>query len=692
MVPADRGHRGAVLQDRRHARHRRARSTSTTTTASTSRRPAAAPACYRYSGPFPTSADAAGGCGKTDPTGAPMADEVAPRAVHRAGRRTCRRPVAVMGSPDGTFFVSSVITGVIAEYDADGEFVRTILEPPRRRAARCRAVLDRHAVRPRRRPRRLALLRRHRHRRRRRHRPGPRDRHRPAHPLHRRRARAARDPRRGPRLPRRHRHLYPAATCSAGRASHARLLAERMRSAASPKRRLSGWSRGARNLGGMARRLAQLAELDVTVLKGVGAKHAGSLREAFGIETVLDLLTHYPRNYIDRSRQARLADLGIGDEAMVLVDGRSASRAGAPAGRGRRRWSPRTSPTAPATCGSRFFNQAWRERQLPPGTAGDPLRQGRQLPGPPADDEPGRRPGRRPHRPHHPDLPAVREAPASRAGTRPAGWRRCSSGPASSPSRCPRTCCDRLDLVDRTWAFRHIHAPEALDERDQARRRLVFDELLRLQLALVLRKRAVEREAKGIQHTPVEAAAGSCAASTSACRSRSPAPSSGRIARDHRRPRRPAPDAPAPPGRRRLGQDRRRGQRAARRRAGRPPGRARWRRPRCWPSSTTLGVRVLLDGLIVRRRRRQPLRRAADAGRAAHQPHAPPTERKAILAGLARGRGRHRRSAPTRSSRATSASRRSASSSSTSSTASVSSSGPRCATRATPAPRPTCSS
>jgi hypothetical protein len=39
-------------------------------------------------------------------------------------------PVAVMGSPAGTFYVSSVITGVIAEYDADGTFKRVILQPP----------------------------------------------------------------------------------------------------------------------------------------------------------------------------------------------------------------------------------------------------------------------------------------------------------------------------------------------------------------------------------------------------------------------------------------------------------------------------------------------------------------------------------------------------------------------------------
>ena len=36
--------------------------------------------------------------------------------------------------------------------------------------------------------------------------------------------------------------------------------------------------------------------------------------------------------------------------------------------------------------------------------------------------------------------------------------------------------------------------------RSEARRRLVFDELLRVQLALVLRKRALEREAAGIRH------------------------------------------------------------------------------------------------------------------------------------------------------------------------------------------------
>jgi hypothetical protein len=39
-------------------------------------------------------------------------------------------PNGVAGSPDGTFVVSSIFNGVIAEYDASGRFLRRILQPP----------------------------------------------------------------------------------------------------------------------------------------------------------------------------------------------------------------------------------------------------------------------------------------------------------------------------------------------------------------------------------------------------------------------------------------------------------------------------------------------------------------------------------------------------------------------------------
>jgi hypothetical protein len=84
---------------------------------------------YRYTGPFPKRPTAAAGCGSEDPTGAPMADEV--------NKETFIQPVpfslnasGIARSKAGTYYVSSVFTGRIDEYDAEGAWLRTILEPP----------------------------------------------------------------------------------------------------------------------------------------------------------------------------------------------------------------------------------------------------------------------------------------------------------------------------------------------------------------------------------------------------------------------------------------------------------------------------------------------------------------------------------------------------------------------------------
>ena len=85
---------------------------------------------WKYTGPFPTSADAAGGCGKTDTTGAPLADTVNKHLFIPAGDHSLVSPNAIVASGHGdTWYVSSVFTGVINEYDRDGSFVRTILQP-----------------------------------------------------------------------------------------------------------------------------------------------------------------------------------------------------------------------------------------------------------------------------------------------------------------------------------------------------------------------------------------------------------------------------------------------------------------------------------------------------------------------------------------------------------------------------------
>jgi hypothetical protein len=84
---------------------------------------------YRYTGPFPTGPDAAGGCGGRDATGAPLADHVNRETFINDPGHTVT-PTSVILSGHGTFFVASVLTGVIAEYDANGAFLRVILQPP----------------------------------------------------------------------------------------------------------------------------------------------------------------------------------------------------------------------------------------------------------------------------------------------------------------------------------------------------------------------------------------------------------------------------------------------------------------------------------------------------------------------------------------------------------------------------------
>src|SRR4029077_19756722 len=97
-------------------------------------------------------------------------------------------------------------------------------------------------------------------------------------------------------------------------------------------------------------------------------KKLSSLR-SMGLTSLYDLLTHYPRRYVDRSREQRIADLRIGEEALVLGRVRSVSQ--------RRTRNRRTIVTADVrddsgTIRCTFFNQPWRGRQLPgtPGAGG----------------------------------------------------------------------------------------------------------------------------------------------------------------------------------------------------------------------------------------------------------------------------------------------------------------------------------
>jgi len=85
---------------------------------------------WRFTGEIPTGPDAAGGCGRTDATGAPLVD--AGRIVKASfiQHGTIATPSGIARGPNGNWFVSSVLTSRIAEFSPAGVFVRSILSPP----------------------------------------------------------------------------------------------------------------------------------------------------------------------------------------------------------------------------------------------------------------------------------------------------------------------------------------------------------------------------------------------------------------------------------------------------------------------------------------------------------------------------------------------------------------------------------
>ena len=243
------------------------------------------------------------------------------------------------------------------------------------------------------------------------------------------------------------------------------------------------------------RGLSQLAAIPVTQLTGIGPKKLVGL-ESQGVVTVLDLLTYYPRRYIDRSRQVPVADLAEGEEALVVVKVRKTSV--------RRTRNGQALVEIDVGDGSgilklTFFNQAWRARQLAEGTEavifGKVVRyRGMRQMANPVVDLIGNRTGR--------VVPIYPQSEKAGLTTwELAGWVEQAlerAGDFADP--VPDHWRDRLELVGRTAAFRDIHAPPTMGASATARKRLAFDELFRLQMTLVLRKRAVERAAKGVEH------------------------------------------------------------------------------------------------------------------------------------------------------------------------------------------------
>jgi ATP-dependent DNA helicase RecG len=240
----------------------------------------------------------------------------------------------------------------------------------------------------------------------------------------------------------------------------------------------------------------------------VGGATAKALA-ALDLVTIGDLLGHHPRRYTDHGQLSDIGSLQVDEQATVLAEVASVSS---------RRMKQRkgTLQEAVITDGrSRlsltFFNQPWRERQLTPGSrglfAGTVSVRGskRQLTHPeclifggPVEGEPASEVER--------DLMAIEQftdylIPIYPATAKLPSWRiQKAIGVLLDtlpelPDVLPADVVAREQLMSRTEAVRTIHRPRSMDDVQNARRRLAYDEALVLQTVLARRRAALAAQA-----------------------------------------------------------------------------------------------------------------------------------------------------------------------------------------------------
>ena len=252
------------------------------------------------------------------------------------------------------------------------------------------------------------------------------------------------------------------------------------------------------------RRLRQLGDIAVDQLRHVGEKRTAALA-GIGIATVFDLVTIYPRRYIDRTRRAELSDLAVGEEAAVFATVRTVSSRRTQTGKN---MVEVVVEDAGDTMRATFFNQPWRTKQLSEGVQAiffgklSDYRGARQMTNPVVDVIVG--PTGEERDPSKvgvvvPIYPASGKAGLTSwelGGFIDESLRR--AGPLLDP--LPEWVRTELDLIDREASLWGIHLPASMDAVAPARRRLIFDEFLRLQLLLALRRRRQEASAVGVSH------------------------------------------------------------------------------------------------------------------------------------------------------------------------------------------------
>ncbi|MDR1322148.1 MAG: ATP-dependent DNA helicase RecG [Gracilibacteraceae bacterium] len=232
---------------------------------------------------------------------------------------------------------------------------------------------------------------------------------------------------------------------------------------------------------------ASAGALSLQYVKGVGPQRRKYL-EALGIRTGEDVLRHYPRRYEDRAPR-RFADLRDGETATVCGVVRSAQIR-----QGRLKIVTVRLEQDGSPLDAVWFNQVHIAEQYKVGdviTVTGKARLQRRVPELLASDVQKGETEEGALTPVYPET-AQLSSKALRAIVRNVlPW-----AERLFPEYLPEE--KRAEWMPRAEAFRAIHAPDSPQQAEAARRRLVMEELLFLQLALADLRRAAERSERPI--------------------------------------------------------------------------------------------------------------------------------------------------------------------------------------------------
>jgi ATP-dependent DNA helicase RecG len=246
--------------------------------------------------------------------------------------------------------------------------------------------------------------------------------------------------------------------------------------------------------------MARLALDDPILTIGGWAKRYVEPLRGIGVETVADLLHHYPRTYIDRSRVAEIGDLKPKQEATFIGTVKKVTTSRLP--------HRRTIVTVRVYDGTglidlSWFNQTWPARRHKEGqevaVSGkvDAFRGRLRVQQPSVEVLKGGE-ADQVHTgriiPVHPATEGISAGVIRRLVYDALGRL------GDLPDPIPPAVRDRQDLPDLSRAVRKIHFPDGDADKAQARKRLKFDELYFLELGVAMRKHRVEAKTEGIAH------------------------------------------------------------------------------------------------------------------------------------------------------------------------------------------------